>query len=74
MKKTVHFNLDIRGGLANAEALCGYITVDGKVLNTVPEVKDFLRDQLAMGRERLPFGDCDNFDYKTGCRGHIVEK
>lgn len=67
-------NLSIRGGLANAEALLGCITVDGKTLNTVPEVKNFLREQLDMGRECLPFGDCDNFDYKTGCKGHFVEE
>ena len=74
MKGIFHLNLSIRGGLANAEALCGCITVDGKMLNTVPEVKNFLREQLDMGRECLPFGDCDNFDYKTGCKGHFVEE
>ena len=53
MKGIFHLSLSIRGGLANAEALCGCITVDGKMLNTVPEVKNFLREQLDIGRECL---------------------
>ena len=65
-----HLCLDIRGGMRNAKQLCGCITVDGKTLNTTHEVKEFLKDQLAMGRKVLPFGDCDNFDYQIGCLGH----
>jgi hypothetical protein len=67
-------SLDIQGGINNAKMLKGAITVDGKTLNTVKEVKDFLRGQLALGRRVLPMGDCDNFDYQTGCKGHPVEE
>lgn len=74
MKRIFHFNLSIRDGLSNVKALLGCITVDGKTLNTVPEVRNFLREQLDMGRECLPLGDCDNFDYETGCKGHFVEE
>lgn len=49
------------------------MNVNGKTLMTAKEVKAFLREQLALGRRVLPMGDCDNFDYQTGCRGHIVE-
>ena len=50
--------------------LIGAITVDGKALTTVREIRKFLADQLAKGRELLPCGDCEGFDYKTGCPGH----
>ena len=63
-RRTIHCCLDIKG--------C--ITVDGRTLMTANEVKSFLREQLAMGRRVLPLGDCDNFDYQTGCKGHVVEE
>lgn len=58
----------------NARMLKGVITVDGHTLNTVKEIRSFLQEQLDMGRRVLPMGDCDNFDYQTGCRGHDVEE
>jgi hypothetical protein len=64
--------LDIQGGIYIAKLLKGAITVDGKKLNTVKEVKDFLNGQLALGRRVLPMCDCDNFDYQKGCLGHEV--
>ena len=73
-KKRIHLCLDIEGGIINAKELRGCIKVDGKTLNTVKEVRDFLKGQLAMGRRVLPYGECDNFDYQTGCKGHIIEE
>ena len=73
-KTRFHRCLDIAGGINNAKMLRDCITVDGKMLHTEKEVKEFLRYQLAMGRRVLPIGDCDNFDYQTGCRGHVVEE
>lgn len=72
-RRVIHCCLDIRGGRMNAKMLKGCITVDGHTLNTVKEIKNFLQGQLDMGRRVLPMGDCDNFDYQTGCRGHDVE-
>lgn len=72
MSKIIHCCLDIRGGIRNAKDLRGCITVDGKTLQTTKEVKNFLQGQLDMGRRVLPMGDCDNFDYQTGCKGHVV--
>lgn len=66
-------SLDIDGGIKNARLLKGCITVDGRTLNTVKEIRAFLYEQKAMGRKVLPMGDCDNFDYQTGCLGHQVE-
>ena len=47
--KRIHLCLDIEGGIINAKELRGCINVDGKTLNTVKEVRDFLKGQLAMG-------------------------
>ena len=69
-----HIHLDIKGGIQNAATLKGAITVDGKTLMTVKEIRAFLREQLALGRKVLPMGDCDNFDHQTGCKGHIKEE
>ena len=71
--RMIHCCLDIQGGILNAKDLKGCITVDGKTLMTASEVKAFLKEQLAMGRRVLPMGDCDNFDYQTGCKGHVIE-
>ena len=73
-RKCIHCCLDIRGGMMNAKMLKGVITVDGHTLNAVKEIRNFLQGQLDMGREVLPMGDCDNFDYQTGCRGHEVDE
>lgn len=74
MSRTIHLSLSIRGALASGYSGLknwrGAITVDGKTLQTVQEIQEFFFDQLAMGRELLPFGESDNFDYKTGCKGH----
>lgn len=72
-RRLIHCCLDISGGIRNAKMLKGCITVDGHTLNTVKEIRSFLQEQLNMGRKVLPMGDCDNFDYQAGCRGHIVE-
>ena len=72
--RMIHCCLDIKGGIMNARMLKGVITVDGHTLNTVKEIKGFLQEQLDMGRKVLPMGDCDNFDYQTGCKGHVVEE
>lgn len=68
-----HMALNIDGAIKNAKMWKGCITVDGRVLNTVEEVREFFREQKAMGRELLPIGKCDNFDYKKGCLGHLEE-
>lgn len=72
-RRMIHCCLDIKGGMMNARMLKGVITVDGHTLTTVKEIRSFLQEQLDMGRKVLPMGDCDNFDYQTGCRGHVVE-
>ena len=72
--RKIHCCLDISGGIKNVKTLRGCIRVDGKPLQTEKEVKSFLQEQQAMGRRVLPIGDCDNFDYQTGCMGHLAEE
>lgn len=67
-----HVSLDVAGGIQAAKDLRGCISVEGRTLETTKEVREFLRYQLAMGRRVLPLGGCDNFDYQTGCKGHIA--
>lgn len=69
-----HCRLDISGGIKNARMWRNCITVDGWLLRTEKEVRAFFREQQAMGRKVLPIGDCDNFDYQTGCMGHPMEE
>ena len=71
--RIIHCCLSVAGGIRNAESLKGCITVDGKTLVEVKEIKAFLQKHLDMGHRVLPVGDCDNFDYQTGCLGHIAE-
>lgn len=74
-KRVFHLSLCIEVGIQNAKSLCGCIEVDGRVLETEKEVKDFLRKQKEMGRKYLPMSQqCDNFDYLTGCQGHVIEE
>ena len=73
-RRVIHMSLDISGALKRAKDFKGCITVDGKTLMREDEIKDFLRYQLSLGRRVLPCGDCDNFDYQTGCKGHDVDQ
>ena len=52
--KKFHCCLDIEGGIKRAKDLKGCITVDGKILTDVSDIKKFLKEQLAMGRKVLP--------------------
>jgi hypothetical protein len=71
--RKTHMSLDITGAMKSPQMFVGNITVEGKTLWTIPEIMEFFQSQLDMGRRVLPLGDCDNFDYQTGCRGHIRE-
>lgn len=70
-----HLKLSVRGVLNRnnrdlQKALKGCLTVNGKVLQAAQEIRDFLYDQLSEGKEYLPCGECEDFDYKKGCPGH----
>jgi hypothetical protein len=64
--------MSIEGAIINAKMLKGCITVDGQTLETVKEIRDFMKGELAKGRRVLPIGKCSNFCYQTGCKGHEI--
>ena len=72
-----HLCLSVRGSLFknDKELLRSFkncITTDeGKTLTTVIEIRNFFYDELTKGHEVIPMTECDNFDYKTGCKGHV---
>lgn len=70
-----HMCLDIRGVLCLSDKELvrrygGMIEADGRKLHGAFDIRNAFFDELAKGREVLPIGKCDNFDYKTGCGGH----
>lgn len=69
-----HTCMSIEGGIRNASMLKGCITVDGVTLDTVVEIKKYLRGQIAEGKRVLPMCDCLGFDFQKGCPGHDKEE
>lgn len=41
---------------------------------TPHELKQVFLDLLASGHEVIPISECDNFDPKSGCKGHPQEQ
>ncbi len=73
MRHHYHLCLDLRGALMNwsDRELANAITHDNGKKMTAREAKNALMDEIAKGREVIPCAPCDNFDYQTGCQGHI---
>ena len=74
----LHMACDIRGLLSNSNrkgSLDGIMTDNetGRTL-TDAEARAYLKECLDKGWRVLPMGDCDNFDYQTGCKGHPGEE
>ena len=69
--QTTHMCADIRGMLKWRKGILKGIFKDemGTSLSD-KKARDYLHDCLAKGWEVVPCGNCDNFDYKTGCKGH----
>lgn len=72
-----HMHMSIRGYLRATKSELNRMarsmtTSDGKRM-TGDSVREWLMDELAQGHEAYPMGECDNFDWKTGCKGHPVE-
>lgn len=72
--KTIHVGLSVRDAIKWPDRkLRGLVGDENGDRLTPEQVRDWLRSQLADGREVLPFGKaCKGFDYKTGCPGHKV--
>jgi hypothetical protein len=73
--KTIHMGLSVRGVICRTNAelkrdYCKWITrKDGSTM-TPDQLRDTFMDLLAEGKEVIPIGKCDNWDFKEGCKGH----
>lgn len=70
-----HMHIPVRDQLTRTDAelkrlFKGSINVNGKALMTGPEIRDFFLQALSEGYEKIPCGECNNFDKKDGCHGH----
>lgn len=76
MTTNYHLVVSVRGMLHRNDSELRrdlkYITKDdGSHFSSVREFRQMLMDELSQGHEVLKTGDCDNHDWKDGCRGHI---
>ena len=75
-KSIMHCCMSIRGTLENyrRKKMDGlFRDKSGKHVSD-RESRDYLYDCLAKGWRVIPLGDCDNFDYQEGCKGHSAEE
>ena len=72
MAKNFHMCMSVRGALLRSDKeLIGVFRHDDGRNMTPREARLSLMDELAKGNEVIPLSkNCDNFDNKTGCRGH----
>jgi hypothetical protein len=70
--------LSVRGAIRNhmylprtQSSLVGYCTDDetGRILDS-DEIFEVLCDYLKAGKEVIPYGKCDRWDWENGCPGH----
>jgi hypothetical protein len=64
--------VDIAGLLINGKkAYKGLVSDDNDNELSPRDTRAWLVDQLQKGRKVLPMGECENWDYQTGCQGHV---
>jgi hypothetical protein len=73
-----HMGLCVRGALKNwtkrdYRNAMKWMTQDGSRFLSPEGVKEALLDELSQGHEFIPYGECDNWDWKSGCLGHAIE-
>lgn len=78
--QTIHMCISVRGVLSTwkttewKRALKTITKKDGTRYQSINDLKSAFFDELAKGHEVIPLGECDNFDWKTGCKGHPVTR
>lgn len=72
--QSFHMCLSVRGALnwpkKELNNATKWITRKDGTKFTPAGLRDMFMDLLSKGNEVIPIGECDNFDPKTGCRGH----
>jgi hypothetical protein len=69
-----HMGLSVKGALnqiPNNDKMSFANHDDGRPM-TNRQLRAYLRMADFEGKKLLPMGECDNFDYQEGCRGHDV--
>lgn len=71
---TIHVSLSIRGALKwPKRQLKGLFRTESGGRTTAEQSRERLLDLLSEGKEVLPMGPCEGFDFKEGCPGHREE-
>ncbi|HZC22395.1 MAG TPA: hypothetical protein VE866_03585 [Candidatus Binatia bacterium] len=75
----IHLSVSVRWLLgmkkSQAKRVMKTLRTDGQPIQSLEQYRGILMDELAKGREFLPTSsDCDNHDWKTGCKGHDVDE
>jgi len=70
-----HMHISIKGALSMSDkdfkrSYKGVFSDDSGRSLSITEAKAELISELAKGHEIVPSNGCDNFDWKTGCKGH----
>lgn len=69
----IHFCQSVEGAL-NHWKMSEWKAIAKENNMTVKQVKDEFKKYLSEGKKVIPIGECDNFSYEHGCRGHIVRE
>jgi hypothetical protein len=75
MKVIRHMSCNIAGLIRNTgkKSMKGFMSDDGREMSN-KEVRAYLQDCLNKGYKVIPLGNCEGFDYQTGCPGHLKEE
>lgn len=65
-----HFCQSVEGALKNWKRREWVSIMKSNSLKSVEEAQELFWKLHSEGKRVIPIGDCDNFDFKTGCRGH----
>ncbi len=74
-----HISINIAGALNSdpvefAQTWQGVFSRDDGTPMPLTEVREAMENELKLGRRLIKSQGCDNFDYQTGCKGHIQEE
>lgn len=73
MSKSYCMGVDVKGVLTNwkkKDLAKLFIDEETGRYDSAEEARSQLMDMLSEGKLVVPMGECDNWDYRTGCKGH----
>lgn len=70
VKETRHFCQNVEGAIKNwTKSYWEHVAKENGI--SVAETQGFFFRCQREGKRVVPIGECDNFDFQTGCKGHI---